>query len=211
MHSRRCFVEAQKDHPEKATEALQQIAKLYQIEDTIKEKELTGEKKRQYRLDHAKPVVSGFFQWCRDQLGQGGLLPSEPLTKALNYVLGRETSLTVFLVDPDVQPDTNHLERALRPIPMGKKNWMFCWTELGAEHLGIIQSLISTCKLHDITPYTYLVDVLQRISQHPASDVSDLTPRLWKTRFAENPLRALIDPRHPDRQSKQPEATVHAH
>ncbi|PTB98247.1 IS66 family transposase, partial [Marinobacter sp. Z-F4-2] len=94
---------------------------------------------------------------------------------------------------------------------MGKKNWMFCWTELGAEHLGIIQSLISTCKLHDITPYTYLVDVLQRISQHPASDVSDLTPRLWKTRFAENPLRALIDPRHPDRQSKQPEATVHAH
>ena len=211
VHSRRCFVEAQKDHPEKATEALQQIAKLYQIEDTIKEKELTGEKKRQYRLDHAKPVVSGFFQWCRDQLGQGGLLPSEPLTKALNYVLGRETSLTVFLEDPDVQPDTNHLERALRPIPMGKKNWMFCWTELGAEHLGIIQSLISTCKLHDITPYTYLVDVLQRISQHPASDVSDLTPRLWKTRFAENPLRALIDPRHPDRQSKQPEATVHAH
>jgi transposase len=120
VHSRRCFVEAQKDHPEKATEALQQIAKLYQIEDTIKEKELTGEKKRQYRLDHAKPVVSGFFQWCRDQLAQGGLLPSEPLTKALNYVLSRETSLTVFLEDPDVQPDTNHLERALRPIPMGK-------------------------------------------------------------------------------------------
>lgn len=133
VHSRRCFVEAQKDHPEKATEALQQIARLYQIEDTIKEKELTDEKKRQYRLDHAKPVVSGFFQWCRDQLAQGGLLPSEPLTKALNYVLGRETSLTVFLEDPDVQPDTNHLERALRPIPMGKKNWMFCWTELGAD------------------------------------------------------------------------------
>src|SRR5690554_5942219 len=87
VHGRRCFVEAQKDHPEKATEALQQIAKLYQIEDAIKAKELTGEKKRQYRLDHTKPVVSGFFQWCRDQLAQGGLLPSEPLTKALNYVL----------------------------------------------------------------------------------------------------------------------------
>lgn len=161
-------------------------------------------------MDHSKPVVSDFFQWCRDQLEQGGLLPSDPLTKALNYVLSREASLTVFLEDPDVQPDTNHLERALRPIPMGKKNWMFCWTELGAEHLGIIQSLISSCKLHDINPYPYLVDVLQRISQHPASEVSDLTPRLWKTRFAENPLRALIDPRHPDPQNKQPEA-VHAH
>ena len=211
VHSRRYFIEAQKDHPETVTEALQRIATLYRNEETLKAQGLTGEKKRQYRLDHSKPVVSGFFQWCRDQLEQGGLLPSDSLTKALNYVLSREASLTVFLEDPDVQPDTNHLERALRPIPMGKKNWMFCWTELGAEHLGVIQSLISTCKLHDITPYTYLVDVLQRISQHPAREVSDLTPRLWKPRFADNPLRALIDPRHPDRQNKQPEANVRAH
>jgi transposase len=211
IHSRRYFIDAQKDHPEQATEALQQIARLYQNETAIKAQGLTGEKKRQYRLEHSKPVVSDFFQWCRDQLEQGGLLPSEPLTRALNYVLSREASLTVFLEDPDVQPDTNHLERALRPIPMGRRNWLFCWTELGAEHVGIIQSLISTCKLHDINPYTYLVDVLQRISQHPAKEVADLTPRLWKTRFADTPLRALIDPRHPDRQSQQPEASVHAH
>ena len=211
VHSRRYFIEAQKDHPEIVTDALQQIATVYRNEEAIKTQGLTGEKKRQYRLDHSKPVVSDFFQWCRDQLAQGGLVPSDSLTKALNYVLSREASLTVFLEDPDVQPDTNHLERALRPIPMGKKNWMFCWTELGAEHLGVIQSLISTCKLHDITPYTYLVDVLQRISQHPAREVSDLTPRLWKPRFADNPLRALIDPRHPDRQNKQPEANVRAH
>jgi transposase len=211
VHGRRYFINAQNDHPERATEALQQIALLYKAEEAIQAQGLTGEKKRQYRLAHSKPVVSDFFQWCRDQLARGGLLPSDSLTKALNYVLSREASLTVFLENPDVQPDTNHLERALRPIPMGKKNWMFCWTELGAEHLGIIQSLISTCKLHGMNPYTYLVDVLQRISQHPARDVANLTPRLWKTRFAENPLRALIDPRHPDRQSKQPEATVRAH
>jgi transposase len=211
VHGRRYFIDAQKDHPEKAAEALQQIAKLYQNEEVIKTRGLTGEKKRQYRLEHSKPVISDFFQWCQGQLEQGGLLPSEPLTKALNYVLNREASLTVFLENPDVQPDTNHLERALRPIPMGKKNWMFCWTELGAEHLGIIQSLISTCKLHDLNPYTYLVDVLQRVSQHPAREVADLTPRLWKTRFADHPLRSLIDPRHPDRQNKQLEASVHAH
>lgn len=211
VHARRYFIDAQKDHPEQVSAALQQIANLYRNEDNIRTQNLSGEKKRQYRLAHSKPVVSDVFQWCRDQLEQGGLVPSDPLTKALNYVLSREASLTVFLEDPEVPPDTNHLERALRPIPMGKKNWMFCWTELGAEHLGIIQSLISTCKLHDLNPYTYLVDVLQRISQHPASEVANLTPRLWKTRFAENPLRALIDPRHPDRQNKQPEATVHAH
>lgn len=201
VHSRRYFIEAQKEHPEKATEALQQIAKLYQNEATIKKLGLSGQKKHQYRQDHTQPLVSHFFQWCQDQLENCGLLPSDPLSKALNYVLKREASLSVFLEDPDVQPDTNHLERTLRPIPLGRKNWLFCWTELGAEHLGIIQSLISTCKLHDLNPYTYLVDVLQRISQHPASKVNELTPRLWKERFADNPLRALIDPRHPQRQS----------
>ncbi len=211
VHSRRYFIEAQKDHPEKATEALQQIALLYQHEEAIKTQGLTSEKKRQYRLEHSKPVVNDFFQWCRDLLKSGGLLPSDPLTKALNYVLSREASLKVFLEDPDVQPDTNHLERALRPIPMGKKNWMFCWTELGAEHLGIIQSLITTCKLHGINPYTYLVDVLQRISRHPANKVADLTPRLWKTRFADTPLPSLISPCHPDRLNKQPETIVYAH
>lgn len=211
VHSRRYFIEAQKDHPETVTEALQRIALLYRNEEAIKTQGLSGEKKRQYRLEHSKPVVSDFFQWCRDQLSQGGLVPSDPLTKALNYVLNREASLTVFLENPDVQPDTNHLERALRPIPMGKKNWMFCWTELGAEHLGLIQSLISTCKLHDVNPYTYLVDVLQRVSRYPARDVADLTPRIWKTRFAENPLRALIDPRHPARQDNPLEISDHAH
>ena len=87
----------------------------------------------------------------------------------------------MFLCDPEVPVDTNHLERALRAIPLGRRNWLFCWTELGAKHTGIIQSLIATCKLHGVDVYTYLVDVLQRVSQHPAKDVIDLTPRVWKT------------------------------
>ena len=67
---------------------------------------------------------------------------------------------------------------------------MFCWTELGAEHVGIIQSLIATCKLQGIDPYTYLVDVLQRVGQHPASQAKELIPRLWKEQFADKPLRS---------------------
>lgn len=86
--------------------------------------------------------------------------------------------------------DTNHLERALRAIPMGRKNWNFCWTELGAKHVAIIQSLIVTCRLHGIDPYTYLVDELQRVDQHPATRVAELTPRLWKEHLAANPLRS---------------------
>ena len=98
----------------------------------------------------------------------------------------------MFLEDPDVPMDTNHLEREIRPIPLGRKNWLFCWTELGAEHVGIIQSLISTCKLHDVNPYTYLIDVLQRVNTHPASKVHELTPRLWKEKFGDSPMRSEV-------------------
>jgi transposase len=98
----------------------------------------------------------------------------------------------LFLSDPGLPLDTNHLERALRVISMGRKNWNFCWTELGAEHVGIMQSLIVTCRFHGIDPYTYLVDVLQRVGVHPASKVAELTPRLWKLHFAANPLRSAL-------------------
>lgn len=71
-----------------------------------------------------------------------------------------------------------------------RKNWLFCWSELGAEHVGVIQSLITTCKLHDINPYPYLTDVLLRVGDHPAKEVQDLTPRLWKEYFAGNPRQS---------------------
>ena len=89
--------------------------------------------------------------------------------------------------------DTNHLERLIRPIPMGRRNWLFCWAELGAAQVGVIQSLISTCKLHDINPYTYLVDVMQRVQIHPNSRIQELTPRLWKQHFADDPMGSDLD------------------
>ena len=86
--------------------------------------------------------------------------------------------------------DTNHLERALRVIPMGRRNWLFTWTELGAKHVGIVQSLLTTCRLQEVNPYDHLVDVLQRVGRHPAARVTELTPRLWKHHFVGAPLRS---------------------
>ncbi|GHU33032.1 hypothetical protein AGMMS50256_24220 [Betaproteobacteria bacterium] len=120
-------------------------------------------RKREYRLDHARPIVDAFFAWVRSQLEAQGLLPSNPLTKALAYAQKRKAALEVFLTDPDVPIDTNHLEHALHSIPMGRKNWLFSWTELGAQHVGMIQPLIATYRLHEVDPYEYLVDVLQRV------------------------------------------------
>lgn len=193
-HTRRQFIEAENSEPDAVADALTLIRQLYRLETETVEQGLGGEKKREHRLTHSKPVVDQLYQWCQAQLQRNDLTPKNPLTKALQYTLTRETALRVFLEDPDVPLDTNHLERALRPIPMGRKNWLFCWTEIGAEHVGIIQSLICTCKLHDINPYTYLTDVLLRISEHPASRVAELTPRLWKEHFADNPLRSDLHP-----------------
>lgn len=143
-----------------------------------------------HRLTHSKPHVEPFFDCVDQRFKQHGLAPATPFTKALKYVRDRRLELRVFLDDPDVPIDTNHLERALRVIPMGRKNWNFRWTELGTKHVGIVQSLITTCRLHEIDVHTYLVDVRQRVGEHPAVRVAELTPRLWKQHFAANPLRS---------------------
>jgi len=191
-HARRGFFEALTAEPTGAAEALEQIKALYAVEEQIRDRKLIGEAKQLHRLTHSKPLVELLFEWVDRQLERQGFTPSNPFIQALNYVRERRVGLEIFLTDPDVPIDTNHLERALRVVPMGRKNWNFCWTELGAKHVGIIQSLIVTCRLHGIDPYTYLVDVLQRISEHPASRVTELTPRLWKKHFAANPLRSDI-------------------
>lgn len=186
-HLRRYFERAQGSDPA-ADEALAIIGELYRLEQSIRDRELTQQAKLDYRSQYALPIVDAFFGWCHQQRQRADLVNSDPLAKALVYADNHQAQLKVYLSDPDVPIDTNHLERALRVIPMGRKNWLFNWTEVGATQVGVIQSLLTTCRLHDVDPYTYLVDVLQRIALHPARDVEQLTPRQWKTRFADQPL-----------------------
>lgn len=188
-HTRRYFERAQDSDPA-ASEALELIGALYQIEQQIRDRKLIDQAKLDYRSRRAQPIVEVFFGWCHEQRQRLDLVNSAPLAKALVYAANHQAQLRTYLGDPDVPIDTNHLERALRVIPMGRKNWLFCWSEVGARHVGIIQSLLTTCRLHQVDPYTYLVDVLQRIALHPAREVEELTPRRWKMRFAADPLRS---------------------
>lgn len=192
-HSRRKFEAVKTIDPLTSEAALQFIGVLYANEAHIRDQELTGQKKLDYRTQHSEPIVKQFWQWCEQQRQREDLFPKHPLLKALNYVLERIEPLQVFLADPDVPLDTNHVERALRGIPLGRKNWLFCWTEMGAHHVGIIQSLIVTSRLHGVNPYQYLVDILQRIATHPAKQVAELTPRIWKTRFAHKPILSDVN------------------
>jgi len=178
-HTRREFFEATQYEPLRCDKALDHIGKLYAEEAKIRELKLSGEKKLLHRVEHERPVVDEFFEWLRAETKDNALLPSNRFQKAANYALEREQGLRVYLSDPNVPIDTNHLEREIRPLPLGRKNWLFCWTEVGADVVAIFQTLIGSCKLHDVNPFEYLVDVLTRIDSHPAARVNELTPREW--------------------------------
>ena len=176
-HARREFFEAEAYEPTLCTKALEYIRRLYEIEAAIKES--PPEERLAQRDKRSRPLVTQLFDWLRAEQLRLALLPSNPFLKAAAYALTAEPELRLFLGDPAVPIDNNQLEQALRPLPMGRKNWVFCWTEVGARAVAIIQSLVAACRVHGVRPFDYFVDVLQRIDTTKMSQVAALTPRLW--------------------------------
>lgn len=192
-HTRRQFEKAQGAEPRLVAEALDRIGKLYKEEVKIRALGLEGVGKLAHRREYSTPLVDAFFAWLKQTVITEVILPTNPFGQAARYTLEREAGLRVFLDNPDVPLDTNQLEREIRPVALGRKNWLFCWTEVGARQVGIIYSVFASCRLQGVDPYVYLVDVLQRVDTHPALDVHLLTPRLWKQHFADHPLRSDLD------------------
>jgi transposase len=192
-HTRRHFVDAARAEPALVTEALNRIGKRSAQEASLPHQGFDAEATLAYRGEYTKPLVEAFFAWLTETLRTQPLLPSTPFAPAARYAVEREAALQVFLAYPNVPLDTNPLEREIRALALGRKNWLFCWTEVGAPYVGIAQSLIASCRLQGVAPYVYLVDVLQRVDPHPACDVQLLTPRLWKPHFAAHPLRSDLD------------------
>lgn len=188
-HARRKFDEAKKAEPKASTDALTLIGGIYHQESAIRDAGVVGAEKRERRRTFVAPYVEKFWDWVDRQLRRPDLEPKSRLARALNYARTRKDALEVFLDDPAVQLDTNHVERVLRPVPMGRKNHLFCWTETGAKELGVLHSLVATCRLQAVDPFMYLVDVLHRVDAHPSSAVVELTPRVWKQRLAQDPIR----------------------
>lgn len=178
-HARRKFFEAKDYEPELSEKALDTIRLLYKVEQ---------EHGPKGRNEHARPIVNDFFDWLEKTALEHALLPSSPFLKAVSYALKNERALRVFLDNPKVALDTNHVERDNRLNAVGRKNYMFHWTEVGAKYAAILYSLIATCRHQNVNPYTYLVDVLQRIQTHPMRDIHLLTPTNWKQSFQDNPL-----------------------
>jgi len=186
IHARRNFWEHKDAHRDMAGTMLEMIGELYTIEEEIRSR--PASERLAARQTRSRPVVDRIWAWCDRTLEDEALTPRHPIRKAIRYAVERRTTLEVFLADPDVPLDTNLIENAIRGPKLGQRNWLFAWTELGAEHMGIINGLLATCRMQGVDPRRWLTDVLLRIATHPSARVDELTPRRWKTLFADDPM-----------------------
>ncbi len=161
-------------HP-KATWMLQQIQKLYDIEDRAWG--MSHEQRRALRQAESRPIVEAIGQWLRERSEQER--PRSALRKGVNYFLKRWTAFTRFLEDGTIPIDNNRVEAVIKGPVMGKKAWLFLGNEGAGETAAIIYTLIMSCKRHCIDPYAYLVDVVGRIKHIRPEDLESLLPDRW--------------------------------
>jgi transposase len=177
-HTRRKFYEIAKgDGSPIAQEAVRRIAELYAIEAGIRG--MAPVERLAVRQTRARPLVSDLRSWLEAQLVR--VSQSGKLAEAIRYALTRWTGLARFLDDGRVELDTNPVERAIRPVALGRKNHLFAGSDRGARRWAIVSTLVETAKLNDVEPYAYLADILQRMAGgHPANRLDELLPWNWK-------------------------------
>lgn len=177
-HSRRKLFEVAQTQktPGLAHKALAFITKLYEIESGIKHR--PPDEKLAIRQSEAVPVLADFKVWLEGHYPK--LLPKGPLAQAFHYTLANWAALVRYTEDGVLEPDNNSLERALRPIAMGRKAYLFTGSERGGRAAAIIYSLVETAKLNNVEPFAYLKDTLTRLPSHPINRVVELLPFNWK-------------------------------
>ena len=181
-HIRRKFHEAKEEAPEKANIIIAYIQALYRIEREAKDLGLDAAAKVKLRQEKAKPIIIEIEKLIRE-FGKKAL-PKSNLGKAIQYALGQWKSFVRYLDVGEAELDNNSCEQAMRNVVIGRRNWVhFGNAEGGALRATVFYSLIESCKRLKIEPFTYLKDVIERVSIHPASEIWDLTPRGWKEKF----------------------------
>ncbi len=176
-HARRYFFDALKNAPDKAPHALEEIQELYEIERFLRETDPSPENRRKVRQERAVPILERFKAWLETNRG----LPKSPWGQAVYYSLVRWEKLTRYAEDGHVEIDNNLVENAIRPIALGRRNYLFAGSHEAAQRAAVIYSLLATCKKHEVNPHAWMTDVLTRIPTHPHKLIGEMLPHRWKT------------------------------
>jgi len=178
MHIRRKFVEALDGPPGLRDEVLRLIRNLYRYERLLDGK--PPEVVAAVRRERVAPVIDAILERTAAAVRAGDILPRSDFGKAIAYLHNRGGAVRTFLEDPRLKPDNGESERAIRPLAIGRRNWLFAGSKNGGDATGILLSLVQSCRVVGVEPFAYLDDVLRRINGHPASRVAELLPHNWK-------------------------------
>ncbi len=174
-HARRYFKEAQDNHPKEAGEILVMIARLYKIEQKMKN--ATDKQRLKARRKESRPQLAKILLWLRAR--KNPLLSQTLINKAVQHALKIRRTLTRYTKDGRLPIDNNLTENGIRPIALGRKNWLFLGSEAGGHAAAILMTFCATCRNLKINTWEYLNDVLQRINTHPMSKIDELLPDRW--------------------------------
>jgi transposase len=161
-----------------AREMITLIAEMYKVERRGRRFKLSEENRRRLRERRVVPILERIRD-CRDRLA-ATVRPKSNLAMALTYISRQWDALTFFASTGHIEPDNNIAERSLRSVAIGRRNWMFAGSLEAAQNAATLISLIESCERNEVNTFEYLRDVLQRISVHPSSRISELTPAGWK-------------------------------
>ena len=182
-HARRKFVDALNESNRLATEALCLIRKIYKVESDADKAGLNADERKEQRLKISYPTIRLFETWMKETYLK--VLPNSKMGDAIEYTYSLLPRLSRYVNDGRINIDNNLIENAIRPLALGRKNYLFCGNDASAYRAAIVYSLISTCKAVDVDPRTWMEDVLRKIPYYRRDqrDLAELLPFNWKNRY----------------------------
>jgi transposase len=176
-HARRYFEKALDNDKQRAEHVLREMQLLYAIERRIKEGNMPAGQILELRVQEALPVLQQLKTWLQANYSQ--VLPKSPIGKAIAYSLPRWDRLSLYTTDGRLQIDNNPVENAIRPVALGRKNFLFAGSNEGGKRLALFYSLLASCKKQQVNPWEYLKDILERMPTTKISQLRDLLPDRW--------------------------------
>ena len=170
-HGRRRFVEILSDFPDQCRPVLETLATVYKNDQTVKDRKMSGDERLRFHQNESGPMMNDLKIWLDRQLNKKLVEPNSSLGQSISYMLNHWEPLTLFLREPNAPLDNNICERALKMAILNRKNALFYKTLHGAEVGDKLMSLIHTCNLASVNPFTYLTALLDnadKLKVHPA-------------------------------------------
>jgi transposase len=176
-HARRKFEESKSYNKELSTTVLSMIQQLYRVEQKCRDDGYNEEQRKTYRQTHSQPILKTIKEYLEAELLKQ--IPGTPIYKAIGYTLTRWSKLVAYVDDGTIEIDNNLVENAIRPLALGRKNYLFAGSENAAKNIAVYYTLFSSCKSLEVNAYNYLVWVLDELPKHSIKDIGNFTPAAY--------------------------------